>query len=632
MRLSAARCPATPAGAAAAGCARSCRRRPGRATRSRRSSSACGRRRRRRARLHARVRHRRGGDRGPLRVERGRAARGAGALPGARARGAELAIDNVAPWRGPGWRAHARVDAAAGPGRRAARAARCARPAIYVPGGRAPYPSTVVMGAVTARAAGRRTRSWCAAAGADGEIDPVDPRRVRRCAASTRSTGWAAPRRSPRWRTGPRRSRRVDVIVGPGNVYVRRPSASSPAQVGIDGFAGPERAGGRDRRRPADRARSWRSTCCAQAEHGAGQPRRRPSRPTRRVARRARGASSPSGARATSAARRRARRGAATGRGARARRSARARAPPAVGARRRGAGAARAHAGCLFVGPRERDRVRRLRRGLQPRAADGRRRPLRLGARRRGTSAAACAEVRVGDAGGSSRARAPRSRAPRASSRTRESMEARIGDNGGRIVSRTQPTSTARTKETDVQPDAGARRRRARARATTGVGFLDHMLDLLARHGRLDLDVQVDGRPRDRRATTRSRTSAICSARRSTRRSATGAASSATGTRVVPMDEALATARSTSRAGRSRVRGRAAAGLDRRLRPRAGRGVLPRGGQRGEAHAAPARRGRHQRAPHDRGGVQGVRARAARGGRDRPERDRRAEHEGDADV
>ncbi len=27
----------------------------------------------------------------------------------------------------------------------------------------------------------------------------------------------------------------------------------------------------------------------------------------------------------------------------------------------------------------------------------------------------------------------------------------------------------------------------------TGVGFLDHMLDLLARHGRMDLDVKVDG-------------------------------------------------------------------------------------------------------------------------------------------
>jgi imidazoleglycerol-phosphate dehydratase len=30
-------------------------------------------------------------------------------------------------------------------------------------------------------------------------------------------------------------------------------------------------------------------------------------------------------------------------------------------------------------------------------------------------------------------------------------------------------------------------------RRDTGVGFLDHMLDLLARHGRLDLDVRVSG-------------------------------------------------------------------------------------------------------------------------------------------
>ncbi len=41
-------------------------------------------------------------------------------------------------------------------------------------------------------------------------------------------------------------------------------------------------------------------------------------------------------------------------------------------------------------------------------------------------------------------------------------------------------------------------------------------------------------------------------------------------------------------------------------------------------------RGRHQRPPHDRGGLQGVRARAARRGRARPHRDGRAEHEGDA--
>jgi imidazoleglycerol-phosphate dehydratase len=49
-----------------------------------------------------------------------------------------------------------------------------------------------------------------------------------------------------------------------------------------------------------------------------------------------------------------------------------------------------------------------------------------------------------------------------------------------------------RTKETNVEltlalDGAGEGERR------TGVGFLDHMLDLLARHGRLDLSVAVEG-------------------------------------------------------------------------------------------------------------------------------------------
>ncbi len=42
---------------------------------------------------------------------------------------------------------------------------------MYVPGGRAPYPSTVVMGVVTARAAGVLDVSVCSPPGPDGEID-----------------------------------------------------------------------------------------------------------------------------------------------------------------------------------------------------------------------------------------------------------------------------------------------------------------------------------------------------------------------------------------------------------------------------------------------------------------------------
>ncbi len=53
-------------------------------------------------------------------------------------------------------------------------------------------------------------------------------------------------------------------------------------------------------------------------------------------------------------------------------------------------------------------------------------------------------------------------------------------------------TIARRTGETDISltltlDGSGAGTR------DTGVGFLDHMLDLLARHGRLDLDVKADG-------------------------------------------------------------------------------------------------------------------------------------------
>ena len=48
------------------------------------------------------------------------------------------------------------------------------------------------------------------------------------------------------------------------------------------------------------------------------------------------------------------------------------------------------------------------------------------------------------------------------------------------------------TGETDVSLALGLDGSGAGSRAT-GIGFLDHMLDLLARHGRLDLDVQVTG-------------------------------------------------------------------------------------------------------------------------------------------
>jgi len=51
---------------------------------------------------------------------------------------------------------------------------------------------------------------------------------------------------------------------------------------------------------------------------------------------------------------------------------------------------------------------------------------------------------------------------------------------------------TRKTGETDVSLTLGLDGTGAGTRST-GVGFLDHMLDLVARHGRFDLDVEVTG-------------------------------------------------------------------------------------------------------------------------------------------
>jgi imidazoleglycerol-phosphate dehydratase len=58
--------------------------------------------------------------------------------------------------------------------------------------------------------------------------------------------------------------------------------------------------------------------------------------------------------------------------------------------------------------------------------------------------------------------------------------------------SKRSATIERRTGETDVRLSLALEGAGAGTRET-GVGFLDHMLDLLARHGRIDLDVAVSG-------------------------------------------------------------------------------------------------------------------------------------------
>jgi histidinol dehydrogenase len=112
------------------------------------------------------------------------------------------------------------------------------RAAIYVPGGRAPYPSTVVMGAVTARAAGVGELVVCAPPGDDGELHPTILAACALCGVDAvyRMGGAQAVAALA---CGTETVAPVDVVVGPGNLYVQEAKRQLSHRVGIDGFAGP---------------------------------------------------------------------------------------------------------------------------------------------------------------------------------------------------------------------------------------------------------------------------------------------------------------------------------------------------------------------------------------------------------
>jgi histidinol dehydrogenase len=112
------------------------------------------------------------------------------------------------------------------------------RAAIYVPGGRAPYPSTVVMGAVTARVAGVEEVVVCAPPGPDGRAHPVILGACVLCEV-TEVYRMGGAQAIAALAYGTQSVRAVDVIVGPGNPYVQEAKRQVVGQVGIDGIAGP---------------------------------------------------------------------------------------------------------------------------------------------------------------------------------------------------------------------------------------------------------------------------------------------------------------------------------------------------------------------------------------------------------
>jgi histidinol dehydrogenase len=110
--------------------------------------------------------------------------------------------------------------------------------AVYAPGGRAAYPSTVVMGVVTARAAGVLDVAVCTPPGPDGQAHAAILGACRLCGVErVYRMGGAQAIAALAYGTGSVEP--VDVVVGPGNLYVQEAKRQLSHLVGIDGFAGP---------------------------------------------------------------------------------------------------------------------------------------------------------------------------------------------------------------------------------------------------------------------------------------------------------------------------------------------------------------------------------------------------------
>jgi len=112
------------------------------------------------------------------------------------------------------------------------------RAAAYVPGGRAAYPSTVVMCAVTARAAGVEQLALCAPPGRDGLVHPAVLAACSLCGVSE-VYGMGGAQAIGALAYGTASVPPVDVIVGPGNRYVQEAKRQLAGTIGIDSVAGP---------------------------------------------------------------------------------------------------------------------------------------------------------------------------------------------------------------------------------------------------------------------------------------------------------------------------------------------------------------------------------------------------------
>ncbi|MBN1298635.1 MAG: histidinol dehydrogenase, partial [Actinobacteria bacterium] len=112
------------------------------------------------------------------------------------------------------------------------------RVGLYIPGGRFLYPSSILMAAVPARAAGVKEIAVCSPPGASGKIDSlllyifailgID---------EVYSVGGAQA--VALFAYGTENIKKVDKIAGPGNIYVTAAKKIVYGDVGIDSLAGP---------------------------------------------------------------------------------------------------------------------------------------------------------------------------------------------------------------------------------------------------------------------------------------------------------------------------------------------------------------------------------------------------------
>lgn len=138
---------------------------------------------------------------------------------------------------------------------------------IYAPGGKATYPSSVLMGCIPARVAGVGGVYLATPPRPDGRIDPLVLAAAELCEVD-RVYAMGGAQAIFALAYGTESVSPVDVIAGPGNRWVTEAKRSVYGQVGIDSLAGPSELmlivdGETDP--------EWAALdLCAQAEHGGG--------------------------------------------------------------------------------------------------------------------------------------------------------------------------------------------------------------------------------------------------------------------------------------------------------------------------------------------------------------------------